>query len=57
MKADAATNINHKSGSKNIHTESKFTLHSHDEKFSNTWCVNVNIFLHLARHMRILHDV
>ena len=43
MKADAATNFNHSSVSKNIHTVSKFTLHSHDEKFSNTWCVNVNI--------------
>ena len=49
MKADAATNINHNSVSKNIHTVSKFTLHSHDETFSNTWCVNVNILLHLVR--------
>ena len=48
IKADAATNINHNSVSKNIHTVS-FTLHSHDEKLSNTWCVNVNILLHLVR--------
>ena len=33
----------------NIYTVSKFTLHSQDEKFSNTWCVNVNILLHLVR--------
>ena len=32
MKADAAININHNSVSTNIHTVSKFTLHSHDEK-------------------------
>ena len=50
MKADAATNINHNSVSKNIHTVSKFTLHSPDRKFSNTWCVNVNLLLHLVRH-------
>ena len=49
MKADAAANINHNSVSKNKHSVSKFTLHSHDEKFSDTWCVNVNIVLHLVR--------
>ena len=49
MKVDAATSMNHNSVSKNIHTVSKFALHSHDEKFSNTWCVNVNILVHLVR--------